>query len=95
MEVFRASLAESVVLELFNSRQLREEHFERDGKVRRIGRQGYGAVVRGHEERAGNRVALPSGGGRASWRAVLQDQAAAVAAHVEDKRPFEPYIMGT
>lgn len=94
MEVFRAPLAESVVMELFNNRQLREEHFHHEGEGWRIGRDGYCAVVRGYEERASNLVLAAKDQARASWRSVIRRQALDIATHVEGQQLYRPYLMG-
>ncbi len=94
MEGFRAPVAESVVMDLFNTKGLRREHFEQlDGNAR-ITAAGFQAIVRAYEERAENRVQSLRGDMKVTWRGIIAEQAQDLAAHVEGRRSFEPYVIG-
>nr|WP_321444805.1 CRISPR-associated endonuclease Cas1 [uncultured Cohaesibacter sp.] len=93
MEIFRSSLTESVVLEAFNTRMLRAEHFyEFDGHAR-ISNAGYGAIIKAYEERAEGLVNSVSGDHRVTWRRLMLEQARDYAAYIEEGRSFSPYII--
>jgi CRISP-associated protein Cas1 len=94
MEVFRAPLAESVTMDLFNTRTLRPEHFERTGEAVRMNSAGFESVIRAYEERAEHRVRSSRPDAKVGWRAVMREQAEALAAHVEGRAPFEAYVIG-
>jgi CRISPR-associated protein Cas1 len=98
MEVFRAPIAESAALDAFNTRMVRDEHFvpwspEPGKKALRINAAGYGAVVRSFEERMETLVASQASDKRMTWRALIGEQARALASHVEDVAPFQPYLL--
>jgi CRISP-associated protein Cas1 len=94
MEVFRAPVAESVVIDLFNSKILRAEHFEKVTGGHRMDRHGFSAIIRAYEERAENRVQSKRDGRKISWRSVMREQAEDLAAHFEGRRTFAPYVIG-
>lgn len=94
MEVFRAPLAESVVLECFNSRYLRPEHFDMAGGSLRMDRHGMAAIIREYEERAEHSVRSARNGNKVPWRSIIREQAEDIAAHVEGRRVFQPYQFG-
>lgn len=93
MEIFRASLMESVVLEAFNTRMLRPEHFEPMAEGQRMINAGFAAIVRAYEERACGLVASTREGRRVTWRRLMLEQAQAFAAYVEEGRSFEPHLL--
>lgn len=93
MEIFRVPMAESVVLELFNTRALRREHFEADGEITRLAPGAYEAIIRGYEERAEGLIRSPRSGHRATWRRIMLEQAEDLAAFFDEGRAFKPYLM--
>ncbi|PWW03812.1 CRISPR-associated Cas1 family protein /RNA-directed DNA polymerase [Hoeflea marina] len=93
MEIFRAALVESVVLEAFNTRALRPEHFQSHEGGARIHNSGYAALIGAYEERAARLVSSPRGGRRMTWRRLMLEQAQDFAAHVESGRSFLPHLM--
>lgn len=94
MEGFRAPMAESVVMDLFNSKGLRREHFDRLGADAHMTSAGFEAIVRAYEERAENKVQSMRGDMKVTWRSIIREQAEDLAAHVEGRRSFEPYVIG-
>jgi CRISP-associated protein Cas1 len=94
MEVFRAPVAESVVLDLFNSKILRAEHFEKVAGGQRMDRHGFSAIIRAYEERAENRVQSKRDGRKVTWRGIMREQAQDLAAHFEGGRVYAPYVIG-
>lgn len=93
MEIFRAALVESVVLEAFNTKTLRAEHFQTHEGGARILNPGYAALIKAYEERAARLVSSPRGGRRMTWRRLMLEQAQDFASHVDSGRSFEPYLM--
>jgi CRISPR-associated protein Cas1 len=93
MEIFRSALVESVVLEAFNTRMLRPEHFRDFDGVMRLGNSGYAAIVRAYEERAEGLVKSPRNDNRVTWRRLILEQAEDLAAYFEGSREFSPYVM--
>ena len=93
MEIFRAPMVESVVLEAFNTRMLRREHFGTFDGHARMSNDGYRAVVKAYEERAEGLVTSARGKHRVTWRRLMLEQAQDFAAHLDEGRTFEPYIM--
>lgn len=93
MEIFRVSLVESVVLEAFNTRMLRPEHFEPLAEGQRMTNSGFAAIVRAYEERACGLVASTREPRRVTWRRLMLEQAQGFAAHLEEGRSFEPHVI--
>lgn len=93
MEIFRASLMESVVLEAFNTRMLRAEHFEPMAEGQRMTNAGFAAIVRAYEERACGLVASTKESRKTTWRRLMLEQAQGFAAFVEEKRFFDPHVI--
>lgn len=93
MEIFRASLIESVVLEAFNTRMLRPEHFEPITDGQRMTNAGFAAIVKAYEERANGLVGSTQDSRRVTWRRLMLEQAQAFAAHVEEGRTFHAHVM--
>lgn len=93
MEIFRASLIESVVLEAFNTRMLRPEHFEPIMDGQRMTNAGFAAIVKAYEERANGLVASTQDNRRVTWRRLMLEQAQGFAAHIEEGRTFQPHVM--
>ena len=94
MEEFRAPLCESVVLTLINSSAIQNNHFSTlsDGSAR-LDRAGAEALIRGYERQAERVVKHPVSGRRGAWRAMMVEQAFALAAHVEGRAAYTPYVM--
>ncbi|MEM9733167.1 MAG: CRISPR-associated endonuclease Cas1 [Pseudomonadota bacterium] len=93
MEVFRAPIAESVSLDLFNTKMLRQEHFQTfDGRPR-LTTEGYRAVVKGYEERVATVLTAPLSGTKTTWRGIMQEQADNLADYVEGRAEFQPYRL--
>ncbi len=94
MEEFRAPLAESVVVQAINSRAVGHDAFEPrpDGGVR-LKSGAYGAMVRVYERAVAREVASRRDGRRRSWRGIMLDQALALAAHVEGRGRYAPYVI--
>lgn len=94
MEEFRAPLVEGVALYVLNNRAVGMDDFEMlEGSGMRLRTSGLAAVVRGYEERAASLVKSPRAGVRVTWRRIMLEQAEALAAHVEGRRSYEPYVM--
>jgi CRISPR-associated protein Cas1 len=94
MEEFRAPLCESVVSLAINTRAIGERDFEtRPGGGVRLGSDGYRKMIRVYERAAMREVASRRDGRRRRWRGIMVDQALAVAAHVEGRGTYEPYVL--
>lgn len=96
MEEFRAPLAEATAVALVNRRAVEPGMFALMSTGHwRMDRDAWRAIIRGYEAAAARPVASPRrGGDRASWRAVMQHQAAALAAHFEGRETYRPYPAG-
>lgn len=93
MEIFRASLVESVVLEAFNTRMLRPEHFEPIAGGQRMVNAGFAAIVKAYEERANGLVASSREKRRVTWRRLMLEQAQEFGAYIEEGRSFTPHVI--
>lgn len=94
MEEFRAGLVEGVVLYLVNNRMLTDAMFaEGTAGGKRLLNDGMKVLIRGYEERAAGLVKSRRSGDRVTWRRLMIEQAEALAAHVEGRQPYEPYVM--
>jgi CRISPR-associated protein Cas1 len=93
-EIFRAPLAESVVVQAVNNRAISAADFDRlsDGTVR-LKAEGYRTIVRVYEQAAARPVASLRDGRRRTWRGIMLDQAQALAAHVEGRGSFSPQTL--
>lgn len=94
MEEFRAGLVESVVLTAVNGARLSLNDFDQmpDGRYH-LNRQGYAALIRAYEERAEHPITQPASGRRMSWRRLMIEQAEAYVAHVEGRKPYQPFVL--
>jgi len=94
MEEFRAPLSESVVAQALARRAVRPEHFVpgENGNPRLVG-DGYAALIRAYERAAARLVASQRDGRRRAWRGIMLDQAQALAAHVEGRAAYAPYVL--
>lgn len=94
MEEFRAPLAESPVVQAVNSRALGEDVFvpRNDGGVK-LTSEGYAALVRVYERAVSREVASRRDGRRRTWRGIMLDQAFGLAAHVEGRGRYRPYVI--
>lgn len=92
MEEFRAPLAESVVLHLVNTGQLRDSMFPEGPDGMRLNRAGLTVLVRGYEERA-EHVVRDRDGSRVTWRGLMDRQAATYAAHCERGEPYRAHVI--
>jgi len=94
MEEFRAPLAESVTLYVFNNRILSDRDFEwNEATGLRLGRRGGDALIRAYEAAAERVIRHPGSGRRGAWRTMMVEQAYALAAHVEGRRVYHPLVM--
>jgi CRISPR-associated protein Cas1 len=94
MEEFRAPLAESVVVQAINSRAVGNDVFEQriDGGMR-LKSEGYASIVRVYERAVAREVASRRDGRRRTWRGIMIDQALGLAAHVEGRGRYVPYVI--
>ncbi len=94
MEEFRAPLAESVMVWCVNRGVIRHEMFTplEDGSVRMTS-LAWQALVRAYEARAARLIRAPGNGKRMSWKRLMLEQARALAAHVEGRGEYQPYVM--
>jgi len=94
MEEFRAPLCESVVVSAINNRAVALGDFEpRPGGGWRLSRKAGDGLIRTYERQAERVVRHPASGRRGAWRAMMVEQAFALAAHVEGGPPYAPYVM--
>ena len=93
MEVFRAHFIGGLFVYCCNRKILRPAFFvPRKGGLR-LSREGGDALIRAYEARAGNRIKSPDNGRSVTWRRLMLEQAFALAAHVEGRKDFAPYIL--
>lgn len=94
MEEFRAPLAESVMVQAVNSRAVGHGAFEPQvGGGLRLKSEGYAAMVRAYERAVAREVASRRDSRRRTWRGIMLDQALGLAAHVEGREGYRPYVM--
>lgn len=91
MEVFRTPLADGAVLEAFNTRVLRAEHFRKFEGGKRLTAEGQRALIRVYERRAGGLVRSP-GGDRVTWRRLMLEQSRALSRFLDGGPRFEPFV---
>jgi CRISPR-associated protein Cas1 len=93
-EEFRAPLVESVVAQAVNNRAVALDSFEslESGRLR-FRPAGYTALLRAYERAAEREVRSARDGRRRTWRGIMLEQARALAAHVEGRGPYVPYVM--
>ncbi|EJW09347.1 CRISPR-associated protein Cas1 [Rhodovulum sp. PH10] len=94
MEEFRAPLAESPVVQAINGRAIGDAAFEPrpDGGVR-LKSEGFAAMVRAYERAVAREVKSLRDGRRRTWRGIMLDQALGLAAHVEGRETYAPYVI--
>jgi CRISPR-associated protein Cas1 len=94
MEEFRAPLCESVVAQAVNGRAVAQDSFEprADGGWR-LKPAGYAKLLRVYERAASRDVRSLRDGKRRTWRGIMVDQALGLAAHVQDRGRYEPYVL--
>jgi CRISPR-associated protein Cas1 len=94
MEEFRAAISESVVAQAINSRAMSQDDFEpRAGGGVRLASEGYQKLIRVYERAARREVASQRDGRRRTWRGIMTDQALRLAAHVEGRESYAPYVL--
>lgn len=94
MEEFRAPMAESTVAQAVNRRAIAARHFAtRDDGGMRLLPDGYAAMIRTYEQSARREVVSKRDGKRRTWRGIMMDQALSLAAHVEDRGVYAPYVL--
>lgn len=94
MEEFRAPLCESVVATAINTHRLSREMFSRreDGD-HHMSTAALRVLIRTYEQAADREVKSQRTGRRRPWRAIMIEQAMLLAAHVEGRDVYEPYVM--
>jgi CRISPR-associated protein Cas1 len=94
MEEFRAPLSESTVAQAVNGRAVSAGDFEpRPGSGVRLTSEGYRSMIRVYERAAGREVKSQRDDRRRSWRGIIVDQALRLAAHVEGRETYAPYVL--
>ena len=94
MEEFRAPLAESVVAQAINGRAVGLDDFtRRDDGGHRLKSTGYAKVLRVYERAAARPVRSRRDGRQRSWRGIMVDQALGLAADVEGRETYKPYLI--
>jgi len=93
MEEFRAHMIGGLLVYATNKRLVRPEMFSGSGKGRRMRSSGGDSLIRAYESRANGKVKSPRSGKRVTWRRLMVEQAFALAAHVEERKTYSPYIM--
>lgn len=94
MEEFRAPLAESAVVRAVNGRAVGLSDFEgRPGGGAKLRPGAYAAVARAYEQAVGREVRSQRDGRRRTWRGIMLDQALRLAAHVEGRERYRPYVI--
>lgn len=93
-EEFRAPIAESLAVYLFNNRVLKEEMFaRRDDDGWRLGREGHGPIIRGYEGWVERELKSHRTGKRLRWRRLIEEQTVAYGRHCQGEEPYQPYLM--
>ncbi len=94
MEEFRAPMAESVVAQALNTKALTDADFEtlpQGGP--HLKSSSYAKILRVYERSADRVVSSRRDGRRRTWRGIMVDQALLLAAHVENRGVYEPYVL--
>ena len=63
-----------------------------DGGVR-LRSTGYASMIRVYERAVAREVASRRDGKRRTWRGIMLDQALSLAAHVEGRGDYRPYVL--
>lgn len=94
MEPFRAPLTEGLAVALFNQARLEGAMFSPvDGGIR-IGRDGRKALITGYESAAGRVLLSPRSGRRRTWRMLMREEAAALAAQCRaPETDYHPFLL--
>ena len=94
MEEFRVPLCESVVVGVINSRIVSQNMFATlpTGEKRIMG-EAVRALIRAYERAASRPVKSQKSGKRRKWRHIISEQAFLLAAHIEGREKYKPYIM--
>jgi CRISPR-associated protein Cas1 len=94
MEEFRASMCESVVAQAINFAAVSLADFEtRENGAVRLKPDGYKKILRIYEHAAERAVASRRDGKKRRWRGIMVDQALGLAAHVEGRGTYQPYVL--
>jgi CRISPR-associated protein Cas1 len=94
MEEFRASMCESVVAQAINFSAVSLADFEaRENDAVRLKPDGYKKMLRIYEHAAERAVASRRDGKKRRWRGIMVDQALGLAAHVEGRGTYQPYVL--
>ncbi|MEO3430165.1 CRISPR-associated endonuclease Cas1 [Pelagibius sp. CAU 1746] len=93
MEIYRAHLVGGLFVYCASRRFVRGDMFTQQESGLRMNRAAGDALIRAYEARVNGRIKSPVRGRRITWRRLMVEQAFALAAHLEDGRDFEPYVM--
>jgi CRISPR-associated protein Cas1 len=94
MEEFRVPLCESVVVSAINTRVVSPSMFtRRAGGGVRMGADATRALIRAYERAASRPVKSQRSGRRRMWRHNIAEQAFLLAAHIEGRENYSPYVM--
>jgi CRISP-associated protein Cas1 len=94
MEEFRAPMCESVVAQAINFSAVSLGDFEARGNgAMRLKPDGYKKILRIYEHAAERAVASRRDGKKRRWRGIMVDQALGLAAHVEGRAAYQPYLL--
>lgn len=95
MEGFRAPLSEGLAVALFNQGRLKDEMFVSTDKEVRIMPEARTAIIRGYESATARLTTSRHSGRRRTWRALIEEEAGAYAAHCRDPagRGFAPHLL--
>lgn len=94
IEEFRAPLAEGLAVYLFNNRILARGAFaHRSGEPPALFPAGRDAVIHGYEQWLDREVLHRPSGDKVRWRRLIELQVLAYVAHLEEREPYQPYVM--
>lgn len=92
-EEFRPLVAESVVLQVLNNREVRQRDFIVRNDACQLRPDGRKAVLRAYERRLSQEITHPHFGYKVSYRRALEVQARMLAAHLIDEVPeYVPFV---
>jgi CRISPR-associated protein Cas1 len=94
MEEFRAILADSVVLALFNKNMITTEHFDDSEGFPKLTEDGFKQFLRAWEDRLSQKVTHPLLKQKRHYRQILVDQARILGKHLMGELPdYVPFVV--
>jgi len=94
VEEFRAPIAESLTINMFNNRILSSEMFDVHKNTCDISNEGRRRLITHYEKWVGRMVTSQQTGRKANWRHIMEEQVVAYIRHVKGTVEYQPYLIG-